>query len=333
MLMRHLLWLAWLALAALLGSCSSGGGGSSSPPGPSTMFWLDSGNLAIWSFSTAHPALGDTVPIDRAIFSTSLGSAAAAAVLDAAGDRLFVANGTEILVFDHASTADGNQAPRVIQSSAFVNVASLSLDASRNLLYVGDRNTGGVPSIYVIGNASTASGPVTPLSITDNSTEDRRFVFIDATNDVLYVADTCQVSVFTGASMLSGLSTPTHQFASCPALVSADHPLWLDAANDQLYVMNPLTSDPSVMVFASTSSAPTDLPSRTIRGFVLDPAAKLRNVFLDTNHNRLYVASTFSLYILEGASALNGTLTDADGQQRFGFEGQDLAAVAINTTP
>lgn len=306
------------------------------------MFWLDNGNLAIESFSVAHPALGDPVPIDRFISgsNTHLGSAAAAAMLDAAGNRLFVANGTEILVFDNASAANGNMAPsRIIQKSgsAFVNVASLSLDTARDLLYVGDRNAGGVPSIYVIANASAATS-VTPVSITDNSTSDRRFVHIDAANNVLYVADTCQISVFNGAGALtSGTHAPDRQFASCATLDSGDHPLWLDAAHDELYVLNPPNADPGVMVFQSASTASGSVaPGRTIHGFPLNPSARLRNIFLDTNRGSLYVASTESLFILDSASTLNGTLSNPatfPSQQLSGILGLDMAAVAINTAP
>jgi hypothetical protein len=340
--MRHLLCLASLAAATLLGSCSSGSS-SSNPPGPSVMFWLDSGNLAIESFSTAHPALGDPVPIDRVVIGTStrLSAAAAAAVLDTTGNRLFVANGTEILVFDNASAANGNMAPsRIIRKavSDFMSVASLSLDTANNLLYVGDRNAGGaVPDIYVIGSASTATGSVTPVSITDNSASDRRFVYIDAANDILYVADTCQVSVFNVASTRNGPSTPDRQFANCPTLDSGDHPLWLDAGRDEIYVMNPSGADPGVMIFPGASAASGNVsPSRTIQGFPLNPGAVLRNIFLDTTVNdRLYVASTEAVFILDNASTLNGTLTGNTfpSQQLSGISGLDLATVAVNPTP
>jgi len=340
--MRHILCLALLAAATLLGSCSKTS--SPSEPGPSTMFWLDSGNLAIESFSNAHPAIGEPVSIARVVTGTStrLAATAAAAVLDAVGNRLFVANGNEILVFDNASAANGNVTPnRVIRKFGgdFVNVVSLSLDTSLNLLYVGDKNVSGtVPSIYVIGSASTANNLVTPVSITDNSTSDRRFVFVDAAHDVLYVVDnTCQVSVFNAASMRNGLSTPTNQFSSCTTLDNGDHPLWLDANHDELYVLNPSNADPGVMVFQGASTASGSvLPGRTIHGFPLDPAASLRNIFLDTtNHNRLYVASTFALFILDNASTLNGTLVSGvfPSQQLSGIIGLDMAAVAINTIP
>ncbi len=264
--MRHCLCLALLAAAALLGSCSSK---SNNPgqSGPSVMFWLDSGNLAIESFDSAHPPLGEPVTIDRIISgsNTQLGSSAAAAVLDPAGNRLFVANGTAILVFDNASAANGNQAPaRVIQKSggAFVDVVSLSLDASRDLLYVGDKNVGGaVPSLYVIGNASAANGPVTPASITDNSTSDRRFVFI-AANDVLYAAGNCQIAVFDAASTLNGPKAPDRQLDGCAALDSDDHPLWFDAANDDLYVLNASNADPGVMIFNGASASGSAEPRR-----------------------------------------------------------------------
>jgi hypothetical protein len=335
--MRHLLCLASLALAVLLGSCGSKSS-SSSAPGPSVMFWLDSGNLAIESFSTAHPALGEPVPIDRILSGTStlLASAAAAAVLDAAGDRLFVANGTEILVFDNASTANGNVTPnRIIRKSGsdFVNVASLSLDATQNLLYVGDRNAGGVPSIYVIANASAATS-VTPVSITDNSTSDRRFVHIDAANNVLYVADTCQISVFNGAGALtSGTHAPDRQFASCSVLDSGDHPLWLDAVHNELYVLNPSITDSGVMIFnnASTASGPAT-PARTIHAFSLPG---LRNLLFDSNHDRLYVAASLGVFIFDAANTLNGTVSDGavPSQLLSGIGGMDMSAVAINTTP
>ena len=339
--MRHLLCLALLAAATLLGSCSK----SSSPsePGPSAMFWLDSGNLAIESFSNAHPAIGELVSIARVVSGTStrLAATAAAAVLDAVGNRLFVANGTEILVFDNASAANGNVVPsRVIQKQGggFVNVTSLFLDAAGDQLYVGDRAGGGtVSTIYVIGNASTANNAVAPLrSITDTSTGDRKFVFVDTANNLLYVTDNCQVSVFIGASTLDGANlVPSRAFASCPTLDNGDHPLWLDVTRNELYVMNPSSSDSGVMVFASTASTPNVLPIRTIHGFPLDPAASLRNILLDTNHNRLYVASTFALFILDNASTLDGTLVSGvfPSQQLFGIIGLDMAAVAINTTP
>lgn len=338
--MRHLLCLACVALATLLGSCSRG---SSSPsePGPSTMFWLDSGNLAIESFSNAHPALGEPVPIARVVSGTStrLAATAAAAVLDAAGNRLFVANGTEILVFDNASAANGNVAPsRIIRKLGgdFLNVASLSLDAPRNLLYVGDRNASGpVPSIYVIANASTATS-VNAVSITDNSASDRRFVYIDATNnhDVLYVADTCQISVFDNASTLaSGTHAPNRQFASCSVLDSGDHPLWLDATHDDLYVLNPSNADPAVKVFHGASTAPGPAtPARTIHAFSLPG---LRNLLFDSNHDRLYVAASLGVFIFDAASTLNGTVSDGavPSQLLSGIAGMDMAAIAINTAP
>jgi len=55
-----------LAAAVLLGSCSS----KSKQPGqsgPSVMFWLDSGNLAIESSIDRAPALGDRCRFDRII--------------------------------------------------------------------------------------------------------------------------------------------------------------------------------------------------------------------------------------------------------------------------
>jgi hypothetical protein len=163
---------------------------------------------------------------------------------------------------------------------------------------VGDRAGGGTAStIYVIGNASTANTPVTPVrSITDASTGDRKFVFVDTANNLLYVTDNCQVSVFTGASTLNGASTPNRQFASCPTLDSGDHPLWLDVARDELYVMNRSSTDSCVMVFpsASTASTPGVTPGRTIHGFpVTQPG--LRNIFLDTNRDRLFIGYPWEL--------------------------------------
>jgi len=312
------------------------------------MFWLDSGNLAIESFSTAHPAIGEPVSIARVVSGTStrLAATAAAAVLDAVGNRLFVANGTEILVFDDASAANGNMVPsRVIQKQGggFVNVTSLFLDAAGDQLYVGDRAGGGtVSTIYVIGNASTANNAVAPLrSITDTSTGDRKFVFVDTANNLLYVTDNCQVSVFIGASTLNGANlVPSRAFASCPTLDNGDHPLALDAGRNLLYVMNPSSTDSGVMVFqnANGANSPAEAPVRTIHGFPLFSQSLpggLRNIFLDATHDRLYVVSSFSVFILDNASTLNGMLTvpDFPSQQLSGIIGLDMAAVAINTTP
>lgn len=91
--------------------------------------------------------------------------------IDPEHDTLYVLNqGTpEILVFDAASSRNGNAAPsRVISGSGYmVKPTALFLDTTNNLLYVTDQ---GNNAIYVFNNASSAQGAAEHKNLIGNNT-------------------------------------------------------------------------------------------------------------------------------------------------------------------
>src|SRR5262245_15862045 len=91
---------AFLALAAA-GCGGGGGGGSSGPLPPSRFFAVDAAHLAIGSLVNPDPSPG-AIAVDRIITGSSTGLTASAGrlALDTVNDRLYVANGTSILVFE-----------------------------------------------------------------------------------------------------------------------------------------------------------------------------------------------------------------------------------------
>ena len=100
-------------LSSVLGlaACGGGGGGyGNNPPSgaaPSKLFGADSPHMAIGSLANPNPGAG-TFPVDRTIMgiypglSNNIGSLA----LDTGRNYLYVGNGTSILVFHSASTAE-----------------------------------------------------------------------------------------------------------------------------------------------------------------------------------------------------------------------------------
>jgi hypothetical protein len=86
--------------------------------------------------------------------------------LDASADRLFAFVKTdpvegEILVFDHASTRNGNIFPdRVIagRNTDIQGRGVFAVDVTRNLLYAGTRVTAEGANILVFKNAAAATG-------------------------------------------------------------------------------------------------------------------------------------------------------------------------------
>src|SRR3954470_6209692 len=114
----------WLAVLLVAGFAACGGGGGGDAPiipvgaGASKIFVGDNGHAAIGSSPNSNPSAGAGV-VDRTIIggSTLLSSGGVTMkdfAIDAANDKLYVADGIRILAFDGVSTATGNVAPRIV---------------------------------------------------------------------------------------------------------------------------------------------------------------------------------------------------------------------------
>lgn len=307
-----------LAVLTVFGitACGGGGGGSDSPStslggASSKVFVADSANRSIASVADANPSAG-TMRIDRIITgaSTGISNNVGALAIDAANDRLYVANGASILVFNNAGSAHGNVAPvQTLSSTRFGNVSSLFLDTANDVLYVGDDLNG----VWVINNASSANGSITPnRSITGNFTAgfggtfQIHSIFVDTTRDMLYVslsriAGPNGVLVFNGASSANGSNLAPARSILCNPSVTPGG-IFVDAGGDRLYLAD--TSGFTVQVIDGASAADGAVAPSRIINIGSSPAS----IAVDPVNDRLYVLNPGVVYIVNGASAADGSV-------------------------
>jgi hypothetical protein len=329
------LFLASAMLSSVLGLAACGGGGgygggnnTPSNAAPSKLFGADSPHMAIGSLANPNPGAG-TLPVDRTIggiynypgLSNNIGSLA----LDPALNHLYVGNGTSILVFHNASTANGD----IFPDRSFGiggNTGSLFLDKVNDRLYVGDDVNG----VKVFNGASTANGAPSPArTITGDfgTTFVIHGVAVDTTaKNILYVSNTNnttssdQISVFDNAGTVAGSVAPNRTITPNP--VSNVGGIFLDAANDRLYVAGGAGTT-TVMVFngASTANGST-APAKTLLGF----PSGIRSVVVDTVNDRLYAVGVTGVYIVNSVSTATGAVT---ATAILPSSGGSLTAVAV----
>ncbi len=177
-----------------------GGGGTPTPtpsptptPNPSAtgkLYVSNAGANSILRFDNAFTASGNVVPAATISgVATTLNWLRHFMTLDAAADRLYVANRDDvsILIFDNISTKNGNVAPPghiAGAATTFAAPTDVALDKGRDLLYVADGT-----DILVFDSASTRNGNVAPSRHTIGTGLTVSAIFIDGTNDRLFVAD------------------------------------------------------------------------------------------------------------------------------------------------
>jgi hypothetical protein len=183
--------------------------------------------------------------------------------LDAAADRLYVANETDadILVFDAVSTKNGNVAPtRVITSANFSIPTDVQVDKNKDLLYVADG-----PDILVFSSASTINGPSTPLHDM-LLTFSPKAIFVDSTNDRIFAADQASSSIFVfdNASTLDGGQAPARTLNGAQTGLGKPSGVAVDSAG-RLVVSNVQPASITIYTGAATVNGNT-APAATISG-------------------------------------------------------------------
>jgi hypothetical protein len=303
--------LALLAVASC-GGGGGGGGGSSAPPTPgSKLFITDGGNDAIASIVNAAPTINSPSTIDRIVQGSSTGlgtggppsiSSIPSIALDAANDRVFAATRTNVVVFDHAGTANGNVPYSRLMSATVdtgggprgVDFYGLYLDTANNILYTVDP----AGEVHVFSSASTRTGATTPdRTVTPNLGTTTIVVStfgiaVDKIHDLLYVGIAPSganpfIIVFNGASTantnISPNSSRTPDRTITLARAGAFH---LDEANDRLYVSR---FDGVVWVFDNASGLLTGTPTQNR---TINMANTVQNfIFVDTSRDKLYAVS------------------------------------------
>jgi hypothetical protein len=325
--------LAVLAIGAVLVGCGGGGGGGGSSPGPSKVFvaaTITSAPPAIGSIINPDPPAGE-LDVDRLIQagSTGLAGTIGSLALDTQSDRLYVGNQAIVRVFNGASFADGGPSPA--RSFSFAtgpafNAASLFIDPAGNRLYLGDDLTS-VVGVY--DNASTLNNPV-DATRTITGFDTVLGVQVDTVKDILYVTNKSPTSVYTirvynGASALTGPATPTHVIT--PHINTSDMPvgdLFVDAANDRLYVAG--GTNTLVMVFEAASTKDgTTTPDKTLT-FPIGAITALKTVIVA--NDRLFALGAGGVYLLNGVSSVSaGAVT---GKAAIAPAGVSFTGIAVS---
>jgi hypothetical protein len=232
-------------------------------------------------FDHALTASGNATPAATIVGNNTTFNSPSFITLDAANDRLYIADRGDfsVLIYDNISTKNGNVAPtRTIVGAAttFQAPTDVALDKGRNLLYVADDL-----NIHVFASASTVNGNQAPVR--DLTTP---FVvsaiFIDATNDRLFVADQLgnAIAVYDHASTLNGPVTANRAIQGATNThLSNPGGVQLDGAG-RLVVSN--ASPASITIYANAATADGDVaPVAQISG-ALTGMSVPDQIFIDT---------------------------------------------------
>ena len=287
-------------------------GGSSTP----SRLYVTNENLSnsnICVFNGASMANGNISPDRNIAGAATLLTGPEGMWLDTASDRLYIPNwnGNNVLVFNNASTTNGNTAPsRTISGpSTMLNIPTgIWLDAASDTLYVANF---GSSSIIVFNTASMISGDVAPFRTVSGASTTFNYpqsLWLDTASDTLYVGDigSNAILVFSNASMISGDVAPSRTISGASSTLSNPRNIWLDATSDTLYVAN--TGGDSILAFNNASTINGDVaPSRTISGATTALNSPY-GMWLDASSDRLYVAnfSGHTLLVFNSASTING---------------------------
>ena len=277
-----------------LAACGGGGygsGGGNMPVagvGPSKLFVTDSTNTVVGSFANPDPAAG-MLTVDRLIG---------------------IQPGMIPYNYPQFTT----------------NIGSLALDATRDVLYVGNGT-----SIDVFRTASQANGDIF-ASATLTAFGSTGSLFVDTVNDRLYVGDTASnVKVISGASTASGVQTPRQVTGVTTPIFGVA----VDTAKNILYVSDDTAGAPAthqIMVFAAADSVTNAAPTRTITPTVSATNLAVGGIALDQGNDRLYVAggsASGTVMVFHGASAADGAIPPDVSLTGFA---SGILSVTVDTT-
>jgi hypothetical protein len=221
---------------------------------------------SILRFSGANSSSGNIAPAGVVSGANTLLSAPQHIFLDVPDNRLYVANqgGPSILVFDNASTLDGDVSPsRVISGNATSLLApfDVTLDPINNLLYVADG-----ASILVFAGASTVNGNA-PLVRTITLSFSAGGLLLDAPANQLHVSGPGNnvVDRLDGISSQNGAAIVSGSLAGPLTMLAQPRGLVLDASG-RLIVSN--TGSPaSITIYPNAATASGNMaPDAEIAG-------------------------------------------------------------------
>jgi hypothetical protein len=178
--------------------------------------------------------------------------------------KLYVmeSNSNTLLRFDNAFTASGNATPAVTiagNNTTFNFPGFMTLDTTNDSLYIAD--TGDLSVVIYDGISTKSSGNIAPSRNITGSLVSPTDVSLDKVRNLLYVADDLDIHVYASASTVNGTPTPVRDLSVNFQLSG----IFIDGANDRLYVADSAGNAVAVYDHASTLNGPITA-NRAVQG-------------------------------------------------------------------
>ena len=171
-------------------------------------------------------------------------------------------NSNTLLRFDNAFTANGNATPAatIVGNNTTLNFPGfMTLDTTRDSLYIAD--TGDLSVVIYDGISTKSSGNIAPSRKITGSLVNPTDVSLDKVRNLLYVADDLDILVYASASTANGTPTPVRDLSVNFQLSG----IFIDGANDRLYVADSAGNAVAVYDKASTLNGPITA-NRAVQG-------------------------------------------------------------------
>jgi 6-phosphogluconolactonase (cycloisomerase 2 family) len=174
------------------------------------LYVADGGQVRV--FSSASTVSGNTAPV-RIL---SVGFTIAAMLVDSAGDRLFLANGSSnaIDVYDGASTLNNTVSPNRILSGSQTQLSTpsgLQIDGTGRLVVSDFGNA----TITIYANAASVNGNISPAATVNGSStqlSNPSQIAIESSSNQLFIVDgtAASILVYANVGSMNGNAAPTH---------------------------------------------------------------------------------------------------------------------------
>jgi hypothetical protein len=246
-------------------------GSNTNLPGNIPAFALDvtndrlyvSSGTSVLVFNNASTASGNISPA-RTAATTGAGNFSSL-FLDTTNDRLYAGDGPNgVKVFNSASTLAGNTGPDTPTPSRFLtnfgtgsSIRGVAVDATKNILYVAAVTTAPSIVVSIFDNADAVDAAAAPgRTITIAATSDMGGIFLDSTNDRLYLSDPVgHILVYDTVSAKNDPAATPDRTINLPTASKSQ--LAADIVNDRLYAAAPGAGGYLLIVQnASTASGP-----------------------------------------------------------------------------
>jgi hypothetical protein len=179
--------------------------------------------------------------------------------------KLYVidSNSNTLLRFDNAFTANSNATPAATikgNNTTFNFPGFMTLDTTNDSLYIAD--TGDLSVVIYDGISTKSSGNIAPSRKITGSLVSPTDVSLDKVRNLLYVADDIDIHVYASASTANGTPTPVRDLSVNFQLSG----IFIDGANDRLYVADSAGNAVAVYDHASTLASGLITANRAVQG-------------------------------------------------------------------